>query len=91
MIEEIEDFEWDAEPINIFLIRGHTVELITPSMAKITLKCPFPYEKDISQEHHTYAMELTTKIVDYMVYEQLVGDKTKLGVMIRTSHPDKKG
>jgi len=69
-----------------FLIRGQEVCLLSPTIARVTIQCPFPATNHPTEEQKTFVMRNTQSVVNYMLTEGIMS-KTGVGIMVLTNHP----
>ena len=70
-----------------FEIRGHTVSLLSPSIARITIKCPFGRTDWATFEERSFVMNNTQSVVNYMIKEGFFSPEGGINIMVLTSHP----
>jgi hypothetical protein len=75
---------------NVFTIRGHSVTLISPTVAKIQIYCPFPLPSgNPTKEQNSFVMNQTQSVVNYMISENFISRSDGLSVMVSTVHAKK--
>lgn len=70
-----------------FQIHGHEVAMLSPLMAKVTIKCPFGRTDWASLDQRDFVMNNTQSVVNYMIKEGFFSSGGGINIMVLTSHP----
>lgn len=92
-MNENNEYEMLCNEQPAILVRGHEVVLISTTMARIAIQCPWPLPR-IGQmptdEQKTFVMNQTQSVVNYLLAEDFIkGGGAGVGIIVETKHSKK--
>ena len=70
-----------------FEVHGHEVAMLSPLVARVTIKCPFGRIQAANLEQQSFVMNQTQSVVNYMLKEGFLSPDGAINIMVLTSHP----